>query len=210
MFGSVGLAVGRVRIGLLWTDFCRIKLLLLEQNNKNMSTQLANKLGLVIEIRMHRCASDIAPLIASASLPYVSRPVEYHGKLLLDGGCSDRVPLKAFQAMGFTRNVVVLTHPENHRVKDRDTALVRLFYRKYPAFCSTFENSPRVYEETQAYLQDQLSAGTVFVIRPKSPIPLGRLSHDPEAIKRAYNMGCLDALDAAEKLQKWIIENGLH
>ncbi len=325
MFGSVGLAVGRIRIGLLWTDFCRIKLLLLEQNNKNMSTQLANKLGLVIEgggvrgiyaagvldvlhdlrlpfdgvigvsagaihgvsfvsgqkersyriytrfckdprffslrtwfrtgnivdndfcyreipsvyepfdeeafmasrmafwavstnletgkaeyIRMHRCASDIAPLIASASLPYVSRPVEYHGKLLLDGGCSDRVPLKAFQAMGFTRNVVVLTHPENHRVKDRDAALVRLFYRKYPAFCSTFENSPRVYEETQAYLQDQLSAGTVFVIRPKSPIPLGRLSHDPEAIKRAYNMGCLDALDAAEKLQKWIIENGLH
>ena len=61
-------------------------------------------------IRMRDCFAEIDALVASASLPYVSRPVHYQDKLLLDGGCSDRVPLKAFQSMGFDRNVVVLTH----------------------------------------------------------------------------------------------------
>lgn len=155
-------------------------------------------------IRMHNCMECITPLIASASLPYVSRPVHYDGKLLLDGGCSDRVPLKAFQSMGFTRNVVVLTHPQNHRVKDRDAALVRLFYRKYPAFCRTFEQSPADYEKTQQYLRSEEAAGSIFIIRPKEPIPVGRLSHDPQAIDRAYRMGEADALEVADKLAAWV------
>ena len=86
-------------------------------------------------------------------------------------------------------NVVVLTHPEEHRVKDRDAALVRLFYRKYPAFCRTFENSPQDYKRTQAYLKSEEQKGSVFIIRPKEPIPVGRLSHDPQAIIRAYENG---------------------
>lgn len=155
-------------------------------------------------IRMHKCKDAITPLIASASLPYVSRPVHYQGKLLLDGGCSDRIPLKAFQSMGFKRNVVVLTHPEDHQVKDRDAALVRLFYRRYPAFCRTFQNSPKDYERTQQYLKTESEKGSVFIIRPKCPIPVGRLSHDPKAIDRAYQMGRTDAAEAAEGLAKWV------
>ena len=156
-------------------------------------------------IRMRDCFAEIDALIASASLPYVSKPVHYRGKLLLDGGCSDRVPLRAFQSMGFDRNVVVLTHPEDHRVKDRDAALVRLFYRKYPAFCRTFENSPQGYEKTQAYLKAEERKGTVFIIRPKAPIPASRLSHDPQAIIRAYEMGRRDAREVSKKLVSWTL-----
>lgn len=155
-------------------------------------------------IGMRDCFAEIDALVASASLPYVSRPVHYQDKLLLDGGCSDRVPLKAFQSMGFDRNVVVLTHPEDHRVKDRDAALVRLFYRKYPAFCRTFENSPQDYKRTQAYLKSEEQKGSVFIIRPKEPIPVGRLSHDPQAIIRAYEMGCRDAQEVSKNLLRWI------
>lgn len=114
------------------------------------------------------------------------------------------MPLKAFQSMGFDRNVVVLTHPEDHRVKDRDAALVRLFYRKYPAFCRTFENSPQDYKRTQAYLKSEEQKGSVFIIRPKEPIPVGRLSHDPQAIIRAYEMGCRDAQEVSKNLLRWI------
>lgn len=156
-------------------------------------------------IRMRDCFAEIDALIASASLPYVSKPVHYRGKLLLDGGCSDRVPLRAFQSMGFDRNVVVLTHPEVHRVKDRDAALVRLFYRKYPAFCRTFENSPQDYEKTQVYLKAEEQKGTVFTIRPKAPIPVSRLSHDPQAIIRAYEMGRRDAREVSKKLVSWAL-----
>lgn len=39
-------------------------------------------------------------LRASASLPLVSRIVKAGGKLLLDGGCTDSIPVKAFMEMG--------------------------------------------------------------------------------------------------------------
>lgn len=151
-------------------------------------------------IEMPTCMDNIAPLVASSSLPYVSRPVAFDGKLLLDGGCSDRVPLRAYQKMGFNRNIVVLTHPKEHKVKDRDALLARVVYRKYPTFCTTFERSPLDYEATQKYLEIERTEGSVFVIRPQKPIPVGRLSHDPQAIRAAYLMGREDALAALPKL----------
>ena len=155
-------------------------------------------------LRMRNCIEEMPALIASASLPYVSRPIEYQGKKLLDGGCSDRVPLKAFEEMGFARNIVVLTHPQEHHVKDRDAILARVFYRRYPNFCRTFENSPAHYERTQAYIQKQQQAQSAFVIRPAKPIPEGRLSHDPNEIELAYNMGKSDALELQNQLLAWL------
>ena len=52
---------------------------------------------------------------ASASLPYVSRMVEVDGKKLLDGGCTDSIPVLAFRAMGFPRTVAVLTRHKGYR-----------------------------------------------------------------------------------------------
>ena len=46
---------------------------------------------------------------ASASMPYVSKIVDYNGMKLLDGGCADSIPVEAFYKMGYERLVVVLT-----------------------------------------------------------------------------------------------------
>ena len=44
----------------------------------------------------------------------------------------------------------------------------------------------------------------LFTIRPKEPIPVGRLSHDPQAIIRAYEMGRRDAQEVSKNLLRWI------
>ena len=54
-------------------------------------------------LRLPNLTDDIDGLRASASLPYVSPVVEFRGMKLLDGGCTDRIPLAAFERMGFTR-----------------------------------------------------------------------------------------------------------
>ena len=53
-------------------------------------------------------------LKASASMPYVSKIVDWEGKKLLDGGCADSIPVRAFQSMGFDKNVVVLTREDGY------------------------------------------------------------------------------------------------
>lgn len=155
-------------------------------------------------LRMKRCTEEIDALIASASLPYVSKPVEYRGMKLLDGGCTDRVPLAAFEAMGYERNIVVMTHPREHRVRDRDAALAPLFYRRYPKFVAAFQGSADRYEATQQLVEKREAEGRVFTIRPAAPIPVGRLTHDPAEAKKAYDLGRADAMRRAAALLRWV------
>lgn len=56
---------------------------------------------------------QIDMLRASASLPYFSRPVPINGKLYLDGGCSDSIPIEAFQNLGFEKKPWCLPNPRD-------------------------------------------------------------------------------------------------
>ena len=47
---------------------------------------------------------DVEYFRATASLPYVSHMVEVGGMKLLDGGCTDSIPLRAFAKMGYEKN----------------------------------------------------------------------------------------------------------
>ena len=154
-------------------------------------------------LRLQNCMKEIDALIASASLPYLSKPVAYRGMKLLDGGCTDRVPIEAFEVMGFTRNIVVMTHPRTHRVKDRDAALAPLYYRRYPKFVEAFQQSSDRYEATQQLIDAREAEGRAFTIRPSVPIPVGRLTHDPAEAKKAYDLGRSDALKRIEALCEW-------
>ena len=77
---------------------------------------------------------EIDYMRASASMPYVSHTVEMDGKKLLDGGCSDSVPVRAFMNMGFEKNVVILTRPADYRKKPEKSAIAKIFYKDYPKF----------------------------------------------------------------------------
>ena len=153
--------------------------------------------------------NDIDGLRASASLPYLSEIVKFRGMKLLDGGCTDRIPLKAFQSMGFDINIVVMTKPRTHKVKDADAWLAPLVYRNYPNFYKAFQASSIEYERTQRYIDEQEQLGKVFVIRPNQKMNLGRLSRNKDKIQRAYDMGLMDAGQKMPYLKNWLKEKGV-
>ena len=73
--------------------------------------------GTPVYAKLHDMKKDIDYIRASASLPYVSKFVELGGRKLLDGGCTDSVPVEAFMKLGFTKDVVVLTRDLEYRKK---------------------------------------------------------------------------------------------
>ena len=155
-------------------------------------------------LRLPNLTDDIDGLRASASLPYVSPVVEFRGMKLLDGGCTDRIPLAAFEKLGYTRNIVIQTHPREHAVRDRDAWAAKWWYRKYPKFVESFQKSPEVYEATQRLIDERVKEGRVFSIRPERAIPVGRLTRDPEDVRRAYDLGARDAKKALPALLQWV------
>jgi predicted patatin/cPLA2 family phospholipase len=157
-------------------------------------------------IRMTDMRAQIDLLRASASLPYASSIVEADGMKLLDGGCTDSIPVEKFREMGYARNVVVLTRPEDYRKKHDSGLFAKLFYRKYPAFADTLVNRDIMYNGTVERIRELEQDGSVFVIRPKHALNIGRLERDKAKVRQVYDIGRADALECLEQLKNWLSE----
>lgn len=137
---------------------------------------------------------EIEAIRASASLPLVSRNVPWKGKLFLDGGISDAIPLKRSMADGNLKNVVIMTKETGYRRKPSwETGLIKLRYKKYPKVYELMKNRHLVYNENLDFIEAQERAGKVFVIRPAHKSSVGRIERDKEKLKALYEEGYKDA-----------------
>lgn len=155
-------------------------------------------------IKVNDMVEEIDYLRASASMPYVSRIVEFRGKKMLDGGCSDSIPLRAFQKLGYEKNVVISVRPAEYRKKLELRGLIRLFYKNYPKFAAALENRAEGYNRTAEEILRLEQQGKVFVIRPETPLDIGRMSHDVKKIEGAYERGRADGLTSLQRMLKWL------
>lgn len=155
-------------------------------------------------IRLTDMQAQIDYMRASASMPYVSHIVDMEGKKLLDGGCSDSIPLRKFLELGYGRNVVVLTRPAGYRKAPEKTSLAPVFYRKYPNFVRLLQNRAANYNRQVEDIQALEREGKIFVIRPETPLEIGRMCHDPEIILKAYRRGRADAIKQLDAMRRWL------
>ena len=131
-------------------------------------------------------------LRATSAMPYVSRPVELSGKLYLDGGISDSIPVNFCESLGCDKIVLVLTRPLEYR-KQRPSpwlrSLNRLYYRKAPAFAESLNRRWEVYNRQVEDIIEMERQGKLFVVRPPEPLPIGRLEKDPAKLQAVYDLG---------------------
>lgn len=142
---------------------------------------------------------------ASASMPVVSRMVQIDGQMLLDGGIADSIPIRYFEGIGYSRNVVVLTQPLGYvKKKNPLIPLMRLQYSRYPAMVQTMVRRHLVYNETLRYLRRQEQAGAALVLRPSAPLDIGRAEKDPRKLKSVYEIGRREAERRLEVIQAFL------
>lgn len=143
-------------------------------------------------------------LRASASMPLVTRPVKVGGRVLLDGGISDSIPLKHFQGMGFDRNVVVLTRPRSYRKEPTKLWPYRLLMRRYPAITQAMARRHEMYNSQLDYVEREEQAGRIFVIAPEQDLPIGRVEMNVEKMNAVYNIGRETATALLPRLKEFL------
>ena len=127
---------------------------------------------------------------ASASMPIVSNIVEIDGTKLLDGGVADSIPIRYFESIGYDKNVVILTQPRGYKKnKSRLMPAINLILRKYPKLVEALKNRHIDYNNSTDYIFQKEKNGELMVICPKEKIPVGKVEHDPNKLKIAYEMG---------------------
>jgi len=141
---------------------------------------------------------------ASASMPLVSNIVEIDGNKYLDGGVANSIPLKSFEKMGFDVNVTVLTKPRAYsKSANKMMPLIKHKYKDYPDFVYANKVRHILYNEQRRDVFNSEKAGTNFVICPKSPLPIGHLSHDVDVMKEVYSLGRSEANELLPALDRF-------
>lgn len=147
---------------------------------------------------------DIKWIRASASMPVVSRPVEIHGGLYLDGGMADSIPLEFMENQGCDKILVIETQPADYVKKHQSfMGLIKLVLKKYPNMIHTMDVRFKMYNEQKAYVKKREEAGQIFVIRPTAPLNIGATEKNPDELQRVYELGRSAAISSLDSLKKY-------
>ncbi len=152
-------------------------------------------------LKINDMEKEVNYIWASGSLPLMAKPVKINGKLYMDGGIADSIPIKASMKMGFKKNIIVLTRDKDYRKEKTSTVqLVRMRYPKYPKLAETLKNRHIDYNKTIEYINEMEKKGEVFVIRPSIAPDIGRLEKNKEKLKKLYKLGYEDAKKSYDKM----------
>lgn len=133
---------------------------------------------------------DLEALRATTSLPLLSQPVAYRGRLLLDGGTADPIPVRRALADGCDRVVVVLTRERSYRKPAQSfRAVYRSAFRRYPAMIRALDTRHRIYNDTLDFLAGLECGGTAAVIAPATPPQVRRIERDRDKLLALYQEG---------------------
>ena len=77
----------------------------------------------------------------------------------------------------------------------------------YPQALAAMRNRPEMYNRQLAYLEQEEQKGDTLVIRPQEKLPIGHISHDPEEMKRVYDIGREMGEQRIQEIRDFLIDN---
>ena len=153
--------------------------------------------------------SDIWQAIrASASLPYVSSPVEVDGTYNLDGGCCINLPYNWAIRQGYKKIIVIKTRADDYReppVSDMLLTITKTMYRDKPALCDNLCNRSERYNLELDELFYLTNHHRVFTFSPSRSLDdIGRLETDIQKLGDLYYLGRKDCEERLKDLKGYL------
>ena len=161
--------------------------------------------GRAVYFEKGACPALFQAVRASASMPFVSKPVWIDGTPYLDGGCADKIPYAWALAAGFEKIIVVRTRPADYRKTGKHK---RVKYPAYPLLAAQLAGSGARYNRQCQELEALEQAGRLVVISPSADLQVTRLEGDMEKLGRLYWMGNQDANAQLERLRAYLVGSG--
>lgn len=148
---------------------------------------------------------DLPYLIASSSMPLVSQIVDVDGKLLLDGGTCDSVPIVYSLLTGAKKHVVVLTQAADYlKGPNKLMAILRQRYGLYPYYLDRLQHRHFEYNRLYRELQRLHTEGSLFLIQPPTAVTISSMEKDPDKLFALYEQGYAQAARTWPALEHYL------
>ncbi len=159
------------------------------------------------DIEHRPCADIIAAICASASMPYVSKPIWVGANQYLDGGCACKIPYRWAIDEGYEKIVVIRTREATYRkpTPKKTARMARLTYaREFPKFAETFARSDFAYNEQCEEIEDLERKGRICVVSPSQKVEVERMEPDVEKLGALYQLGLADAQAQMSEIKRYL------
>ncbi|MCM1545329.1 MAG: patatin family protein [Ruminococcus sp.] len=145
------------------------------------------------------CKNNYDILKASCCLPVVCKPYEIGGIKYYDGGIAEPIPVKKAFEDGCDKVVLVLSKPrEDYTTPFGKERLLRFFLRTTPEIASLMGNIHERCAEILEFVAECEKNGSVLVLEPKDCFGMKTLTRDKAVIRKMYDSGYADAMNAIE------------
>lgn len=153
------------------------------------------------------CSDIYKAVQASASMPFVSKPVLLDGRPYLDGGCSSKIPYRFGVEGDFEKVVVVRTRCR--KVRRQLKAKKKIYsedvvYKDYPQFAAALKASRDCYNRQCDEIELLEKQGKIFVLAPSEDLTVGRLEPDMEKLGAQYLLGYKDTKARIAELKEYL------
>lgn len=141
-------------------------------------------------------------LKASSSIPILYRnQVVIGGKMYVDGGLADPIPVVEAYRRGARKIMVLRSRKFDYQMKAKaPSALYRHFLKDYPRLFEAAVNRPARYAEAIEFIRNPPQGVSVIEINPPSVFATSRLTKDKRVLDRDYKLG----IEAAKlAIGKW-------
>ena len=139
---------------------------------------------------------------ASASMPFVSKPVPVGNMRLLDGGIADSIPIEYAIKTGHAKSVLILTRPKGYHKKTKGApCLFKFLMPRHPQLAEAFYHRAEQYNRSLALAEKLADTGQCLIIYPPQDIKVDRLEGDLEKLNALYQAGYKAGLECVEKLK---------
>ena len=141
---------------------------------------------------------------ASATVPFVSKPVMMDGVPYLDGGCAEKIPLSWQGLRNGGKTVVIRTRELSYRRKPGASKLTKIMYRKYPNFIRSLEKVNGEFNRTVELLEKQAANGEIVLVAPSKPVEVTRFDGDMDKLGDLYWLGRNDMAARMDELKRFL------
>ena len=176
----------------------------LNDPSRRMAVSATNLLtGKVTYFEKGKCNLSKA-VQASATVPYVSKPVMINGVPYLDGGCAEKIPYPWAEQTGAKKIVVVRTRELSFRREPGMPKLGKVMYRKYPNLLRSMEKANENFNDMVQMLEEKADNGEIFLIAPSKPVTVTRFDGDLDKLADLYWLGYNDTQARIGELKEYL------
>ena len=146
---------------------------------------------------------------AACALLLLTHPVKYEGRLYMDGGLIDMIPIAQALRQGCDKCIFISTKEENYVRKPAPNWQLRLASCVYPKQKHVREDLKKRHEryhEQWQMVKDLEAEGKAMILRPSRDMGVTRYTRDHELLTKWYELGISDTKEKIAEIKAFMAD----